>query len=99
MAFVPFRPHVYHIKLNKDKQKKNNKMDEFVSEELRRITGFGDKTTQYKNPIKQGQCRAIGPLLDLVGDKERSENYTGDLGLVMPLQCQSQSRHDWMAPC
>ena len=62
-------------------------------QELRR-GGVGDKTAQYKTQSSKASVEAIGPLLDLVGDKELS----GDLGLVMPAQCQSQSKHDWMAP-
>ena len=59
-------------------------------QELQR-RGVWDKTTQYKTQSSKASVEAIGPLLDLVGDKEL-------LGLVMPAQCQSQSKHDWMAP-
>ena len=39
----------------KTNKRRRTKWMIFVSQELRRITGSGDKTTQYKNPIKQGQ--------------------------------------------
>ena len=39
----------------KTNKRRRTKWMIFVSQELRRITGSGDKTTQYENPIKQGQ--------------------------------------------